>query len=69
MNNATADDIKARQTRISRETSFRTPLDALESSTPKLEDWCDLVNNHRQKISTTGGHRNLAQRLTQVVKA
>jgi hypothetical protein len=50
MNNTTPDDIKLARQEFLERTSFRTPVDAVESGAPKLEDWCDLVSNHRLKF-------------------
>ena len=29
-------------------TKFRTPVDAVESGTRSIEDWCDCLATHRQ---------------------
>jgi hypothetical protein len=52
VNNTIPDDMKLARQEFLERTSFRTPLDAVESlyavesSALKLEDWCDLVSNH-----------------------
>jgi hypothetical protein len=50
-------------------TTFRTPVEAVESGARKIEDWCDLVSIYRQKIATPEDRRDLAETLAHVANA
>jgi hypothetical protein len=65
----TPDDMKLATPEFLERTGFRTPLDAVQSAAPSLEDWCDLVSNHRMRTSTPENRCDLAQRLAQGVNA
>jgi hypothetical protein len=64
MKNTTPDYMRLARQKLLEGTTFRTPVDAVESGTRKIEDWCDLVSIYRQKIATPEERRDLAETLS-----
>jgi hypothetical protein len=63
--NTTPDYMKLARRDFLEGTSFRTPVDAVESGVRKIEDWCETVSIYRQKISTPEDRRDLAETIAQ----
>jgi hypothetical protein len=65
MKNTAPDYMRLARQEFLEGTSFRTPVDAVESGARKIEDWCDLVSVYRQKIATPEDRRDLAEAIEQ----
>jgi hypothetical protein len=65
MKNTTPDYMRLAKQEFLEGSRFRTPVDAVESGSRKIEDWCDLVSVYRQKIATLEDLRDLAEAIAQ----